>query len=252
MPVIHSTTLRSPFWLPDGHFQSIYPSLFRKIALPYVRERITTPDDDFLDLDWLCADGLNHRLVILSHGLEGSSTRQYVTGMARLMSENNYDVLAWNYRSCSEELNRQARFYHSGETTDLQLVINHAIAKGYTDICLMGFSLGGNLTLKYVGEQGAGINPVIKKAVVFSVPMDLAACSTASRRIGFIYGNFYAHSKPKSKPSLRYFQIKSSLKTTKECVIFGTSTTFIQGPFMVLRERPTITTAIVPNTLYTT
>jgi uncharacterized protein len=178
MPVIHSTTLRSPFWLPDGHFQSIYPSLFRKIALPYVRERITTPDDDFLDLDWLCADGLNHRLVILSHGLEGSSTRQYVTGMARLMSENNYDVLAWNYRSCSEELNRQARFYHSGETTDLQLVINHAIAKGYTDICLMGFSLGGNLTLKYVGEQGAGINPVIKKAVVFSVPMDLAACST--------------------------------------------------------------------------
>jgi uncharacterized protein len=180
MPVIHSNSLRSPFWLPNGHFQSIYPSLFRKITLPYTRERITTPDDDFLDLDWLRAERAdsNRKLVILSHGLEGSSTRQYVTGMARFLSENDYDVLAWNYRSCSQELNKQVRFYHSGETTDLQLVINHSLAKGYDEICLMGFSLGGNLTLKYVGEQGKNINLAIKKAVVFSVPMDLAACST--------------------------------------------------------------------------
>ncbi len=178
MPVIYSTALQSPFWLPNGHFQSIYPSLFRKTPVSYVRERITTPDNDFLDLDWLTATDSNHKLVILSHGLEGNSTRQYVTGMANSLSQSGYDVLAWNYRSCSQEINRQVRFYHSGETTDLQLVINHALAKGYTDICLMGFSLGGNVTLKYLGEQAENINPAIKKAVVFSVPMDLGACST--------------------------------------------------------------------------
>jgi uncharacterized protein len=176
MPVIHTNTLQSPFWLPNGHFQSIFPSLFRKIPIAYTRERITTPDDDFLDLDFL---GTGQRpLVILSHGLEGNSTRQYILGMVRLLSENGYDALAWNYRSCGGELNKQMRFYHSGETSDLQLVINHSLAKGYTDIVLMGFSLGGNVTLKYLGEQGKNTNPAIKKAVVFSVPMDLAACSS--------------------------------------------------------------------------
>lgn len=183
MPLICTNTHQPPAWLPNGHYQSIYPALFRKIKSFYHRERIATPDDDFLDLDWSFAvtnetvNTKKHSLVILSHGLEGSSTRQYITGMAKLLNQNRYDCLAWNYRSCSGELNRQLRFYHSGETTDLEFVIQHALAKGYTDIQLMGFSLGGNVTLKYVGEWSKNIHPAIKKVVVFSVPMDLLACS---------------------------------------------------------------------------
>lgn len=183
MPLIRTDSHQPPAWLPNGHYQSIYPALFRKLKWNYHRERISTPDDDFLDLDWSFtaknkqAETHKPPLVILSHGLEGNSTRQYITGMVQLLTNNGYDCLAWNYRSCSGEINRQLRFYHSGETSDLDFVIQHALSKGYTEINLMGFSLGGNVTLKYVGEAGTNICSEVKKAIVFSVPMDLLACS---------------------------------------------------------------------------
>ena len=100
MPLIRTNTHQPPAWLPNGHYQSIYPALFRKIKPLYHRERITTPDDDFLDLDWSFAKKAaaitvkKSPLVILSHGLEGSSTRQYITGMAQLLTTNGYDCLA--------------------------------------------------------------------------------------------------------------------------------------------------------------
>ena len=153
----------------NAHIETIWPALFRKIQLsPYQRERLSTPDDDFLDLDWL-KQGSN-KLVIISHGLEGNSQRAYIKGMAKQFFTNGYDVLAWNYRGCSGEMNQQKRFYHSGATDDLQWVINHASVK-YDSVYLIGFSLGGNLTLKYL-EEGK-VNPLVKKAVVFSVPLEL-------------------------------------------------------------------------------
>ncbi|MCF0058171.1 YheT family hydrolase [Dyadobacter sp. CY356] len=183
MPVIRTSNHKPPFWLPNGHLQTVYPALFRIInSVHYQRERIVTPDQDFLDLDWSLApkkpdfEGKNN-LVILSHGLEGNSTRQYILGMVRFLNAQGYDCLAWNFRSCSGEMNKTSRFYHSGATEDLDLVIQHVFEKGYTHVDLLGFSLGGNLTLKYLGEKGAGIDPGIKKTVVFSVPMDLKACS---------------------------------------------------------------------------
>ena len=183
MPILKKSEFVPPFWLPNGHLESIYPALFRKIlGIRYKRERFITPDSDFLDLDWSFAeqdpDGSNP-LVILSHGLEGNSTRQYILGMVRLLNQYGYDCLAWNFRSCSGEMNSTSGFYHSGATEDLELVVSQAVIKGYREINLIGFSLGGNLTLKYLGEKGANLNPVIKKAVVFSVPMDLRACSLA-------------------------------------------------------------------------
>lgn len=159
----------APSLLFNAHIETIWPALFRKIQLsPYQRQRLTTPDDDFLDLDWL-KQGSN-KLVIISHGLEGNSQRAYIKGMAKQFFTNGYDVLAWNYRGCSGEMNRQKRFYHSGATDDLQWVINHASVK-YDSVYLIGFSLGGNLTLKYLGE--GKVNPSVKKAVVFSVPLEL-------------------------------------------------------------------------------
>ncbi|WP_306309346.1 YheT family hydrolase [Fulvivirga ligni] len=153
-----------------------------------MKERKETADNDFLDLDWIKKG--NNRLVIISHGLEGSSTRPYIKGMARTFSEEGYDVLAWNFRGCSEEMNKQLRFYHSGATEDLDHVFHHAADAGYDEVYLIGFSLGGNLTLKYVGEEGANIDPRIKIAVAFSVPLDLdSSCNTISESSNFIYSS---------------------------------------------------------------
>jgi predicted alpha/beta-fold hydrolase len=174
-----------PLLLFNRHAETIYPSLFRKVMLqPYERERITTPDNDFLDLDWLKQG--SDQLVVVSHGLEGNSERAYMKGMAKVFFSNGYDVLAWNYRGCSGEVNKQLRFYHSGATDDLSTVINHAAAH-YKTISLVGFSLGGNLTLKYLGESHR-LNPTIKKAVAFSVPMDLySSCLQISKPANWLY-----------------------------------------------------------------
>jgi len=167
---------QAPGILFNNHLETIYPALWRKVDdVQYQRERIATPDQDFLDLDWLTNN--SKKLVILSHGLEGNSSRAYIKGMAKIFAQNKYDVLAWNYRGCSEEMNRQLRFYHSGATDDLDLVLNHAIAKGYIEINLIGFSLGGNLTLKYAGEQSDLLAQQVKRVVAFSVPLHLHSSS---------------------------------------------------------------------------
>lgn len=182
-----------PRFLFSPHLETIYPALLRRVSLqPYTRERIATPDDDFLDLDWLTQG--SDKLVIISHGLEGNTTRAYIKGMARVFFNHGYDVLAWNYRGCSEEMNRQLRFYHSGATDDLNVVTDHAIdRKKYKDLYLVGFSLGGNITLKYLGEKIPRTE--IRKAVAISVPMDLqTSCEKISRPSNWIYANRFLKS----------------------------------------------------------
>src|SRR5690606_1522383 len=121
-------------------------------GVPFKRERIATIDDDFLDLDWLKSG--NEKLVIISHGLEGDSQRPYVKGMAKVFHAAGWDVVAWNFRGCSGEVNKNLRFYHSGATDDLHAVASHALdIGGYKQVAMIGFSLGGNLTLKYLGED---------------------------------------------------------------------------------------------------
>lgn len=185
---------RAPRFLINGHFETVYPALLRKVAgINYQRERIATPDQDFLDLDWLKHP--SKKLVIISHGLEGNSQRAYVKGMARVFFTHGYNVLAWNYRGCSEEMNRLPVFYHSGATEDLDIVVNHAVSLGYDDINLVGFSLGGNLTLKYLGEKGTAIRDEIKKAVVFSVPLNLlTSCEKISTAAYGIYSKRFMKS----------------------------------------------------------
>lgn len=199
---------KRPRLLFTNHIETIYPAVWRNVeGVNYVRERINTPDDDFLDLDWL-RQKANH-LVILSHGLEGNTQRAYMKGMAKAFFETGYDVLAWNYRGCSEEMNRQLRFYHSGATDDLDTVIKHALKNNYEHISLIGFSLGGNLTLKYLGEKGHKLDSTINKSVVFSVPFDLhASCQTISRH--WIYTQRFVSSlkqkvinKSKQNPALQ-------------------------------------------------
>ena len=181
MPLIAPSSYQAPAYLTNAHLQTILPSVLRRVTVPYLRERITTPDDDFLNLDWATATGARtgpRPLVILSHGLEGDSHRPYLAGMVKHLTASGFDCLAWNYRSCGGEMNRQARFYHIGETGDFDFVINHALGKGYQTLHLLGFSAGGSMTLKYLGEQGAthrgaGLHPAIQRAVTFSVPLNI-------------------------------------------------------------------------------
>ncbi len=172
-----------PFWLRNGHVQTLWPALFRRIDdVDPVRERLATEDDDFLDLDWY--RGGNDRLLVISHGLEGSSRRPYVMGLARAALRAGWDALAWNFRSCSGEMNLQPRFYHSGATVDLDAVARRALADAaaYRTLALAGFSMGGNLTLVYMGQQGNRLDSRIAGGVTFSVPCDLAASAACLAR----------------------------------------------------------------------
>ena len=175
MPLVKNSKYSPFFPLKNGHLNTIFPALFRQTQpLQYVRERLTTPDDDFLDVDYLRNE--NGRVAFLLHGLEGDSSSQYIKGAADIFFENGWDVAMINHRGCSGEMNLQRRMYHSGVTDDPHTVIQH-LKKGYDEIVMVGFSLGGNMTLKYLGEQSANIDPVIKCAVAVSVPIDLHSCS---------------------------------------------------------------------------
>lgn len=169
-----------PWYLCNGHLETIWPSLFRSLDLPaYRRELITTRDADFLTLDWLQQG--HGRLAVVSHGLEGDSHRHYVVGMALALAAHGWDVLAWNFRGCGGEINRQPRFTHNGATDDLDAVVRHALkGHAYRTVSLVGFSMGGNLSLVYLGRDADQVPREIKAAVCFSVPCDLAA---AARRL---------------------------------------------------------------------
>lgn len=178
MPYLRSTSYPGPpFFQFNGHLQTILPA-FRKIDVPYERERIDLPDGDFLDLDWI--DRGSRRLAILSHGLEGNSDRPYMKGMARRFADGDWDVLAWNCRSCSEELNRRPCLYHHGEIGDIGQVIRHALrSKDYSEVVLIGFSMGGSILLKYLGVRADELPDPVSKGIAFSSPCNLAASAAS-------------------------------------------------------------------------
>ncbi len=184
MPIVKSSEYSAALFFRNAHAQTVYPSVFRKVdGIFYSRERIHTPDDDFIDVDWSRVGA--RRLTIALHGLEGDSGRSYMRGMARAINRRGWDAMCLNFRGCSGEPNRQARMYHSGETGDLSLVISRVLADDqYDDLNLVGFSLGGNVVLKYLGERGSGIDKRIRGAVAISVPCDLGSCSIRLQELG--------------------------------------------------------------------
>ena len=174
MPLIQSD-YQPPRGFANGYIQSIYPTLFRNLDMPHLkRERIELEDGDFLDLDWSLAGSqpCHKQLVIVSHGLEGHSRRPYILGTLRQANRNGFDALSWNFRNCSDEPNRLPRMYHSGATEDLHRVVQHAIACGYQQIHLVGYSMGGNLSLIYAGREKP-LAEQVTSVCAFSVPCDL-------------------------------------------------------------------------------
>lgn len=165
-----------------GHAETLFAGLLRRgPRVAFVRERLELADGDFLDIDWSRVG--SRRLALITHGLEGHSRRPYVLGMARALNAAGFDVAARNLRGCSGELNRLPQAYHSGETGDLRAVLGHALASGsYDTAVLVGFSVGGNQTLRFLGEDPGAVPTAVAAAVCVSVPCDLTTTERALAR----------------------------------------------------------------------
>ncbi len=171
----------SPRWLPNRHLMTITASLARvQQRLPLRRERWELADGDFLDVDRLDGPTPEAPLVLICHGLEGSSQAGYVLGVMAQARAKGLAAAALNFRGCSGELNRLPRFYHSGETADLSLAVERLLGEfPRRPIALLGFSLGGNVVVKYLGERGAAAPDGVRAAAAISVPFDLSGCCDA-------------------------------------------------------------------------
>jgi hypothetical protein len=211
---LHPTAVsefRPAWWLRGSHRQTVWRRLFDGAPLPsYHRERFETSDGDFVDLDWLDSESRSGErpLVIVLHGLEGSSLSPYVPGLLREAARRGWDGVAMNFRSCSGELNRLPRFYHSGETGDLNEVVSSLIARWPgRPIGMVGYSLGGNVLLKWLGERGEKSPDALRAAVAVSVPFDLgAAAHRIDHGIHRIYGQVFLRTlKQKALMKLRRF-----------------------------------------------
>lgn len=174
MPYLPRSTYPGPPWYQwNGHWQTILPA-FAPVPAPYERERLELADGDFLDLDWLVRSG-RRRLLVLTHGLEGNSNRPYIQRPARYFYARGWDILAWNCRSCSGEMNRLPRLYHHGEIEDIEAVVRHALGLvDYGFIALAGYSMGGSINTKFLAVRGRELPP-LRASVAFSSPFWLDA-----------------------------------------------------------------------------
>jgi len=173
MPVFKSDFLPTiPF--RNSHFNTMYRPLFMKDVANFSRKRLTTWDHDFIDLDFSLVG--SETLVLLIHGLEGSSESHYMISTTNHLKNKGLDTVCFNLRSCSGEDNLLLSTYHSGKTEDIDFVVNYLLDHyDYKNIVIIGFSLGGNLTLKYLGEKSDQISPIIKGGIAVSVPIDIAS-----------------------------------------------------------------------------
>ena len=158
----------------NGHFSTIYSAKLRTAPkLVQQRERLQLEDGDFIDLDFAFSEKPTNKIAIILHGLEGNAQRTYMRGQANVLCKNGWDTCAVNYRGCSGETNRSYQSYNAGKTDDLEVIVNHLLEKnGYAEIALVGFSLGGNLLLKYLGER-TQVPKEIVAGVAISAPLSL-------------------------------------------------------------------------------
>lgn len=168
---------RAAWWCRNPHLQTLWGTVCRPGRMALRRERLDTPDGDFVDLDWL--DGpVGSPIVLVLHGLEGSSRSHYVQGLVRGCRARAWRAVALNFRSCSGELNRLPRFYHSGDTEDLDWVVRRLVAREpRVRLGAVGASLGGNVLLKWLGERAEEAPGQLRGGVAISVPFDLTACA---------------------------------------------------------------------------
>jgi hypothetical protein len=190
-----SRSFRPARWALGPHAQTLAARALRPADGPALhRERIVTPDEDFLDLDWGADPGGAAPIVLVVHGLEGSASRRYVRNACRELARAGLWPVALNLRGCSGEVNRALHFYHSGQTDDPTLVLERIRSRHPgRRVGVLGFSLGGNMLLKLLGEHVDGGRGLVDAAVAMSVPYDLAAgCALLGRsRMGRAYSTYF-------------------------------------------------------------
>ncbi|MEO8621939.1 MAG: hydrolase [bacterium] len=186
-------TYTPAWWVPGAHMQTMWGKLFRQPPVVATRMELwPTPDDDEIEVHRLDAPNGNNahtpRLILL-HGLEGTIRSNYVHGTLAQARARGWAADVLIFRGCGTTMNRQRRMYHSGETSDLNLLVQRAIGDHPDQtIVLAGFSLGGNVLLKWLGEQGAALPPQVRAAAAVSVPFDL---ERGARQIESGFGRVY-------------------------------------------------------------
>ncbi|WP_271424042.1 YheT family hydrolase [Aequorivita sinensis] len=170
MPYISNSSYETDFIFQNGHISTIYSGIIRKLESPeYRRKRLFLTDGDFLLLDYVLQT--SKKAIILCHGLEGDSKKNYNNACANFFIEQGYSVFAWNNRSCGGEMNLLPNLYHHGSIEDLGAVINYVLAQNIEEVFLVGFSLGGDQILNYLGRKQ--VSEKIKAAVAISAPFQL-------------------------------------------------------------------------------
>ena len=176
MPIIESDFTTS-FLFKNKHFSTVYRTLFSRPKTVYQRKRIFTLDTDFIDLDFSTPTN-SSEIILLIHGLEGSSKSKYIHSTVDYLVSQNLNAVVYNLKGCSGEINKKLTSYHSGETADLNFVLNYLFSQlNYSKISLVGFSLGGNMALKYIAEKKENYPSYLNCVVAISAPCDLKSSS---------------------------------------------------------------------------
>jgi predicted alpha/beta-fold hydrolase len=226
---------RPPWWYRGRHLQTIWGPLVRQFNRPRLRrERRDTPDGDFVDVDWLEPAAAGAPLVLILHGLEGSSRSHYVSGLLREAARLGLRGAVLNFRSCGGEVNRAPRLYHSGETADLGWLVGRLLEQEPAlRLALIGISLGGNVTLKWLGELGEAAPAQVKAAVAISTPFDLEACARALD-VGFcrvVYtGSFLRSMKAKIRAKLHVYDGQLDLAAVLKARTFAEYDRYFTAP----------------------
>ena len=170
--------LRFPKWVPGAHLQTFYAALWLPTpVVAFRRERWNTPDGDFIDLDWL--DGKSGALVVLFHGLEGSSRSPYARAIADAVQRRGASCVVVHFRGCSGHPNRLPRAYHSGDSAEIDWILRRLAHLCGAPVGAVGISLGANALLKWLGEQGVAAAQLVGAAAAVSAPLDLVAAGNA-------------------------------------------------------------------------
>ncbi|MCL4215721.1 MAG: alpha/beta fold hydrolase [Candidatus Hydrogenedentes bacterium] len=167
-----------PFWLRNPHAQTIWGAVARRPAATGLREeRWETPDGDFLDMVFLAGEP-RHPTVLILHGLEGCAQSSYIKSMLHIFQHHHWPAVVMQHRSCSGEINRMRQMYNAGFTGDVDFVVRRLLAENGVDrVCIAGFSLGGNIAAKWLGEQGSNLPAGVTAAALISSPYDLTAAA---------------------------------------------------------------------------
>lgn len=218
------SSYRAPWWLPGGHLQTIYArSLGKNFSIPYRREHWRTPDDDFIEIDWLDG-GENSRLVVLFHGLEGCSQSHYATSLMALLARRGWRGVVPHFRGCGAQANSLPRSYHAGDSQEIDWILRRCKDQNpHTDICVAAISLGGNMLLKWLGERGEAAREIVARAVAVSAPLDLHA---AARQLDFgfkkiLYTRYFLQSmRPKVLEKISTHALDIDPRAVRACSTF--------------------------------